>query len=101
MEERKKIGTVLIRVWGWIRGQFVQDVPEGIVLCEFDCRKEQCVIGEWQPATGVCTRLRVSFCHILPIPPRKTNRPSKRVWCLRRRGVRVLQDNLQNPLFSA
>jgi len=32
----------------WVRDQIVQDLPEDIVLCEFDCRKEQCTMGEWE-----------------------------------------------------
>ena len=32
----------------WLREQVVQDVPEDIALCEFDCRKGQCRMGEWE-----------------------------------------------------
>lgn len=30
----------------------MDDVPEGDALCEFDCRKLQCSVGEWE----VCER---------------------------------------------
>ena len=31
-----------------VRNQFIQDVPEDIALCEFDCRAAQCTQGEWE-----------------------------------------------------
>jgi hypothetical protein len=31
----------------WAKGLFVQDVPDDIALCEFDCRKQQCTMDEW------------------------------------------------------
>jgi hypothetical protein len=37
-----------IRLWRWVEGQIAQEVPKDIALCEFDCRKEQCTMGEWQ-----------------------------------------------------
>ena len=32
----------------WLKGQIVQEVPEDVALCEFDCRKGQCRMGEWE-----------------------------------------------------
>lgn len=31
----------------WVRNQVIQGVPDGIALCEFDCRKQQCTVKEW------------------------------------------------------
>lgn len=31
----------------WVSNQLIQDVPDGIALCEFDCRKQQCTVKEW------------------------------------------------------
>jgi hypothetical protein len=31
-----------------VRNQLIQDVPEDIALCEFDCQKDQCTHGEWE-----------------------------------------------------
>lgn len=28
--------------------QEVQDVPEGDAVCEFDCPKNKCTVGEWK-----------------------------------------------------
>jgi hypothetical protein len=39
----KRIGFVQ-----WLLDHFIQDVPEDQALCEFDCRKQQCLRGEWQ-----------------------------------------------------
>lgn len=30
----------------WVIGQIVQDVPEDVGLCEFDCRRNDCLPGE-------------------------------------------------------
>jgi hypothetical protein len=38
----------LTRPWHWIKDQIVQDVPEDIGLCEYDCKKGQCTLGEWE-----------------------------------------------------
>jgi len=35
-------------IWDWVRRQFIDEVPEGDALCEFDCRKAQCTDGEWE-----------------------------------------------------
>jgi hypothetical protein len=35
-------------IWDWLRRQFVDDVPEGDALCEFDCREAQCTEEEWK-----------------------------------------------------
>lgn len=37
-----------VRLWHWIKDQIVQNVPKDIALCEFDCRKEQCTMEEWE-----------------------------------------------------
>ncbi len=34
--------------WDWLRRQVVEDVPAGDALCEFDCRKPECSVGEWE-----------------------------------------------------
>ena len=37
----------LHRMWRYLSNEIVQDVPEAIELCEFDCRKTQCTAQEW------------------------------------------------------
>jgi hypothetical protein len=39
--------TALRRLWRRLSNELVQDVPEEIALCEFDCRKLQCTYEEW------------------------------------------------------
>jgi hypothetical protein len=36
------------KLWNWVRGHSIGEVPEDDALCEFDCRKPQCVEGEWE-----------------------------------------------------
>ena len=41
-----RLGT-LTRVWQWFKDQWIREVPEEFALCEFDCRKLQCLEGQW------------------------------------------------------
>lgn len=38
----------MLSLWQWIKNQIVQEIPEDIALCEFDCNKLQCTQEEWQ-----------------------------------------------------
>lgn len=49
--------------WGWLRRQIVDDVPEGDAVCEFDCRKLQCNVGEWETCER---RLRQAAGELMP-----------------------------------
>lgn len=35
------------RTWRWLKDQIVREVPPESAICEFDCRKEQCMYDEW------------------------------------------------------
>lgn len=35
-------------MWQWIKGQIIREIPKDIDMCEFDCRKGRCTIGEWE-----------------------------------------------------
>ena len=37
----------LRRIIEWVRKK-IEYVPEDIAVCEFDCRKGQCIQGEWE-----------------------------------------------------
>jgi hypothetical protein len=49
---------VMHKVKRWLKNQIVQDVPEDIALCEFDCRKGQCRMGEWESCERRITDLQ-------------------------------------------
>jgi hypothetical protein len=67
-EEKLKIPQAILRIWRWLRDEMVEDVPEDIAICEYDCRKRQCVMGEWE----VCDRrLNQAAGELMPTP-RKT-----------------------------
>jgi hypothetical protein len=36
------------RLWQFVKRQIVDDTPEDLALCEFDCRKGQCLQDEWE-----------------------------------------------------
>jgi hypothetical protein len=38
----------LNRLWIWTKGQIVQEVPEDIAHCAFECQKEKCTVAEWE-----------------------------------------------------
>jgi hypothetical protein len=39
----------------WLKHQWVMEVPEDLALCEFDCRRQQCLFEEW-----ACCQRRMS-----------------------------------------
>jgi hypothetical protein len=44
----KDVGFDIVhRAWSWLAQELIQDVPEDVALCEFDCRKPQCTYSEW------------------------------------------------------
>jgi hypothetical protein len=36
------------RLWQGIKNQLIQAVPEKDAVCEFDCGKGNCTVGEWK-----------------------------------------------------
>jgi hypothetical protein len=36
------------RLWQGLMGQMVQEVPDDYQACEFECRKLQCAMGDWE-----------------------------------------------------
>jgi len=46
-EQPKRAGAIS-RAWRWVKGQIVGEVPQDIAMCEFDCRKGQCMQDEWE-----------------------------------------------------
>jgi hypothetical protein len=36
------------RLWSWVRPLVIQDCPETIAVCEFDCRTPTCLRKEWE-----------------------------------------------------
>jgi hypothetical protein len=54
-------GRSLRGFFQWVRNQFIQDVPEDIALCEFDCRTGQCTQGEWESCERRLNRAEGEF----------------------------------------
>jgi hypothetical protein len=46
-ELRGEAAEIHRRVRHRVIDKIIQDVPDGIAACEFDCRKRQCTLGEW------------------------------------------------------
>jgi hypothetical protein len=58
------IVNALHRVWRNLSNHIVQDVPERVALCEFDCRKPQCTTQEWASCER---RLKEAGRKIMPV----------------------------------
>jgi hypothetical protein len=56
------------RLWGFIKDQLVQDVPDEDGPCEFHCRADQCTIGEWETCEN---RLQTLARKSTPVEPPK------------------------------
>jgi hypothetical protein len=52
----KKVPRPWARFVPWIKDQWVRSVPGEIAVCEFDCRKDQCLEGEWVSCERRITR---------------------------------------------
>lgn len=57
------------RAWQWLREQFSQEVSEDSALCEFDCRKLQCQMGEWESCER---RLSRAAGELMPYPKKSS-----------------------------
>jgi hypothetical protein len=49
---RKPNDGVVTRLWQWIASKLIDEVSPGDALCEFDCRRTQCTLGDW----STCSR---------------------------------------------
>ena len=47
MEPESASQGFFARLFRWLKGQIVVEVPPENAVCEFDCRKEQCRYDEW------------------------------------------------------
>ncbi len=67
MAKKDESSQPLQRIWRWFQRQIVQSVPEDTALCEFDCRKQQCTMGEWESCDR---RIRKAAGELMPAPKR-------------------------------
>ena len=44
---QRSMASHLKGLWGWLGG-LIEDVPADIAACEFECRKPNCDVGEWE-----------------------------------------------------
>jgi hypothetical protein len=68
-EETFKSNQLFRSIWHRLRKQIVQTVPEDCDICEFDCRKCQCTLGEWE---SCARRLNKAAGEFMP-PHEKTS----------------------------
>ena len=41
------VASIFDRGWRFLMDHLIQDVPEAIAVCEFDCRRPDCTAEEW------------------------------------------------------
>ena len=46
--QKENTSGPLFRLRRWIKSRLIQDVPEEIAACEFECRKTRCQRGDWE-----------------------------------------------------
>ncbi|GAC1624351.1 MAG: hypothetical protein PVS2B2_15360 [Candidatus Acidiferrum sp.] len=56
--------TAFGRVWQWMKDQIVQDVPAGLAVCEFGCRREQCTVSQWQACDLIAGENAIEFVQL-------------------------------------
>jgi hypothetical protein len=47
-EPTGKGSSYVRRLWYRFKGQIIQDVPQDYQACEFECRKLECLMGDWE-----------------------------------------------------
>lgn len=47
-ELRREAAKANLHLRNWVAARIIRDVPSDIELCEFNCRKSQCTVGEWE-----------------------------------------------------
>jgi hypothetical protein len=57
----------------WVLDQIFQDVPVEQALCEFDCRRGQCMQGEW---AGCERRLSRAEGELMPSAGKRHKEPA-------------------------
>jgi hypothetical protein len=46
-ENGRSSGGFLNRLQSWLSRQLVQDVPDEVSVCEYECNRTDCRIGQW------------------------------------------------------
>jgi hypothetical protein len=65
-------------LWRWLQGQMVQDVPDSIAVCEFDCRSACCRRGEWEGCEHRLRDAAARLRHRMTGPARPESGPGGR-----------------------
>ena len=62
-------------LWRWLQDQMVQDVPDSLAVCEFDCRSASCRRGEWERCEHRLGDSAAGLRHRTPRPARLESGP--------------------------
>jgi hypothetical protein len=65
-------------LWTWLQGQMVQDVPETLAVCEFDCYRPACWRAEWERCAYRRWAQAIGVAQPAPRPPRPGSGPGGR-----------------------
>ena|ERR1700689_378027 len=70
-------GNPILRMWQSFKRQIVDDVPEAIATCQFDCPRAQCKQDEWHACER---RIRISAGELIFASPLGKPTPVYRVF---------------------
>jgi hypothetical protein len=62
--------SILTKFWSWLNSHFIGEVPSESALCEFDCRKPQCLDEDWAHCERRLTR---AAGELMPGPSAQSN----------------------------
>src|SRR5580700_1177305 len=49
-------GNPFLRMWQNVKRQIVDDVPEALAVCQFDCARARCLLDEGRPCEQLSRR---------------------------------------------
>jgi hypothetical protein len=75
--ENRFRGNPFLRMWKYMKRQIVDDVPEAIALCQFDCPKAQCTQDAWRSCER---RIRKSAGELIFASPPVKPAPYRVFW---------------------
>jgi len=59
--------TALVKLWQWIKNGIVQEVPAGLSVCEFQCRRPQCTVTHWRGCELVGNKPAIEPVQLFPV----------------------------------
>lgn len=59
--------TALDKLWQWAKNHIVQEVPAGLAVCEFQCRREHCTVSHWRGCELVGNKQKIESIQLFEL----------------------------------